>query len=97
MTNQPVSISPEVLDSVARGEYHSPHSVLGGHPEDGTVTVRTVRHLADEVTVVTADAEYPASHEHNGVWVAVLPGDTVPDYRLRIRYGDTTTNTRKSC
>ena len=91
MTNQPVSISPEVLDSVARGEYHSPHSVLGGHPEDGTVTVRTVRHLADEVTVVTADAEYPASHEHNGVWVAVLPGDTVPDYRLRIRYGDTTT------
>ncbi len=91
MNKEPVSVPYDVLDAVARGEYHSPHAVLGGHPEDGTVTIRTVRHLADEVTVVTNDGEYPAAHEHNGVWVAVLPNDEVPDYRLRIRYGDTET------
>ncbi len=91
MSDQPVPVSHDVLDAVARGEYHSPHSVLGGHPSDGNVTIRTVRHLADEVTVVTAEGEHPAQHEHNGVWVAVIPGDQVPDYRLKIRYGDTVT------
>lgn len=91
MTKQPVSVSSEVLDAVARGEYHSPHSVLGGHPQDGSVTVRTVRHLADEVTIVTADGEFPATHELGGVWVALLPGDSVPDYRIRVRYGDVET------
>ncbi|WP_341358701.1 1,4-alpha-glucan branching protein GlgB [Georgenia sp. M64] len=80
-----------VLHEVAYGSYHDPHSVLGAHVGDGAVTVRTVRHLADAVAVVTAHDVYEAHHEHDGVWVAVLPGTTVPDYRVRVTYGATTT------
>ncbi|RPF25771.1 1,4-alpha-glucan branching protein GlgB [Georgenia muralis] len=80
-----------VLHEVAYGAYHDPHSVLGAHVGDGAVTVRTVRHLADAVAVVTAHDVYEAHHEHDGVWVAVLPGTTVPDYRIRVTYGATTT------
>src|SRR5699024_9041584 len=36
--------------------------------------------------------EFEALHEQDGVWVAVLPVAEVPDYRLRVRYGDTTTD-----
>ena len=28
------------------------------------------------------------SHEHEGVWVGVLPGEDVPGYRLEVAYGD---------
>ncbi len=91
MNAQPIPVSSEVLDAVAYGHHHSPHSVLGAHPDDGGVTIRTVRHLADEVTVVTSDAEFPAEHEQNGIWVAVLPGTTIPDYRIKVKYGDTET------
>ncbi len=88
MDTSPIPVDPTVLDAVAQGSYYAPHSVLGAHPGDGGITVRTVRHLADAVEVVTADAAYPAAHERGGVWTAVLPLDDIPDYRLRVTYGD---------
>ncbi len=91
MDTSPIPVDPTVLDAVAQGSYYAPHSVLGAHPGDGGITVRTVRHLADAVEVVTADAAYPAAHERGGVWTAVLPLDDIPDYRLRVTYGDQTT------
>lgn len=91
MDTSPSPVDPTVLDAVAQGSYYAPHSVLGAHPGDGGITVRTVRHLADAVEVVTADAAYPAAHERGGVWTAVLPLDDIPDYRLRVTYGDQTT------
>ena len=27
----------------------------------------------------------------DGVWVAVVPGDVIPDYRLNVTYGEETT------
>ncbi|SHI39920.1 1,4-alpha-glucan branching enzyme, partial [Actinomyces denticolens] len=60
------------------------------HVGDGGVTVRTVRHLADAVCVVTSEGEFPAIHEQDGVWVAVVPGDSVPDYRIDVTYGEET-------
>ncbi|WP_026460953.1 1,4-alpha-glucan branching protein GlgB [Schaalia suimastitidis] len=84
----PLSVDTDLLDAVAYGTHYLPHAVLGAHLGDGSVTVRTVHHLADAVDVVTANASYPAEHERNGVWVAVLPGDTIPDYRVRVTYGD---------
>lgn len=90
MSEKPVSVSDSVLSEVAHGRYHSPHAVLGAHVGDGSVTIRTVRHLADAVTVVTPEGTFPAQHEADGVWVAVLPGTTPPDYRLEITYGDST-------
>lgn len=90
MTHEPVKVDEQILSLVARGEYHSPHSVLGAHAGEDSVTIRTVRHLADSVVVITAGGTTNAAHERDGVWVAVLPGTTIPDYRLETTYGETT-------
>ncbi|HHW82842.1 MAG TPA: 1,4-alpha-glucan branching protein GlgB [Actinomycetales bacterium] len=79
------------LTTVARGLHHNPHDVLGPHVWDGAVTVRTLRPLADAVEIVTPSAAYPATHECDGIWVAVLEGAEVPDYRIKVTYGDMTT------
>ncbi|WP_188037708.1 1,4-alpha-glucan branching protein GlgB [Actinotalea sp. JY-7885] len=79
------------LDAIVSGTHQDPHRVLGAHLDAGTVTVRTLRPLADAVVVVTPDGEHAAQHEHGGVWVVAFPGTQVPDYRLRVTYGDVTT------
>ncbi|PFG37716.1 1,4-alpha-glucan branching enzyme [Flavimobilis soli] len=89
----PIPVDPSLLAAVAGGRHHDPHGILGPHPHDGGVTIRVLRPLADEVVVVTADGEHRAEHEQDGVWVVVLPGETVPEYRLRVRYGTETTDT----
>ncbi|MBI9116077.1 1,4-alpha-glucan branching protein GlgB [Sanguibacter suaedae] len=82
----------DVLSAVAHGTHFDPHGVLGAHvhPDGRAVTVRTLRPMADEVSVVTATGEHPAVHEHEGVWVTTVPTDDghVPDYRIGTRYGD---------
>ncbi len=89
MTPTPVPVPNDLLNAVAYGNYYDPHSILGAHVGDDAVTLRAVRHLADEVTFVTADEEYPATHEQDGIWVATIPGTEVPDYRVKVRYGET--------
>ncbi|WP_029253217.1 1,4-alpha-glucan branching protein GlgB [Paraoerskovia marina] len=90
---QPETLSPELLSVVAQGRHHSPHSILGPHPDaDGrTTVVRVRRPLADEVTLITRDAEHPAEHVHEGVWTVTVPtaDGQVPDYRIRARYDET--------
>ncbi|WVT81146.1 1,4-alpha-glucan branching protein GlgB [Pengzhenrongella phosphoraccumulans] len=81
--------SPE-LAMIAAGRHGDPHTVLGPHIEAGNVTVRALRPLADAVVVVTLEGEWPATHVQDGVWAATLPTATVPDYRLRVTYGDET-------
>ncbi|MBO3103876.1 1,4-alpha-glucan branching protein GlgB [Cellulomonas fengjieae] len=87
----PVPVDPETLRTVAHGAFHAPHDVLGPHVGAGGITIRTLRPLADSVTVVTADARTEARHEQDGIWVAVLPGVDVPDYRLEVTYDGQTT------
>ena len=87
----PVPADSDTLRAVAHGAWYDPHSVLGPHPGDGGVTIRLLRPLADSVVVVTPDSRVPAVHEQDGVWVAVLPGQDVPDYRVEVTYGETTT------
>ncbi len=91
MNTNRLPVDSDVLAAVAGARYHSPHSVLGAHIHNGAVTVRTVRHLADSVEVITAEGSYMAEHEQDGVWVAVLSTPQIPDYRLRVTYGDHTT------
>jgi len=86
----PVPADPSTLHAVANGTWYDPHGVLGPHPGGGGVTIRTLRPLADSVVVLTTDTRVPARHEQDGVWVAVLPGEEVPDYRLEVTYGGTT-------
>ncbi|GHS87950.1 1,4-alpha-glucan branching enzyme GlgB [Actinomycetota bacterium] len=87
----PVTVDPSVLRNVAHGVSHDPHGVLGPHVGPGGVTIRVLRPLAESVVVVTADGQTPATHEQDGVWVAVLPGTDVPDYRLDVTYAGVTT------
>ena len=86
----PIPVDDDTLDAVAAGAFYSPHSVLGAHVGDGGITIRAVAHLADAVEVVTPQRSFPAVHERGGVWVAVVPGDQVPAYRLRVTYGQDT-------
>ena len=82
----PSSVDVELLRQVARGESAFPHDVLGPHQApDGTITVRVLRPLAEEVVLVTPDgARTSFAHEADGVWSAVMPGDTVTDYRVEV-------------
>ena len=84
----PVPVDSSVLWEVAHGMNHDPHAVLGPHAYQGGVTIRTLRPLADEVLIVTPDGRVEASHEQDGIWVAVIEGEEVPDYRVRTTYGD---------
>ncbi|MBC7291360.1 MAG: 1,4-alpha-glucan branching enzyme, partial [Actinotalea sp.] len=84
----PRHVAREELEAIVSGVHVDPHRVLGAHVDDGTVTVRALRPLADAVVVVTEDGEHAATHEHQGVWVVTFPGREVPDYRLRVTYGD---------
>ncbi|MDU1352026.1 MAG: 1,4-alpha-glucan branching protein GlgB [Actinomyces sp.] len=91
MNASPIPQDPDLLDTVAQGQYYLPHAVLGAHLSNGSVTIRTVHHLADAVQIVTPDQTVDAVHERSGVWVAVLECDDIPDYRVRVTYGDQTT------
>ena len=86
----PLHVDEGTLGRIANGEHHAPHSVLGAHLDDhGHVTIRTVKHLAEAITVVTHTGEVPMQHEAHGVWVAVLEPQEqghVPDYRLSVTY-----------
>lgn len=84
----PVPVDSGTLSALAHGTYYDPHGVLGPHVGDGGITIRSLRPLADKVVVITADTRVPAQHEQDGIWVAVLPGTDVPDYRVEVTYGD---------
>ncbi len=88
MELEPVNVSQDNLAAVAYGDFHSPHDILGPHIGTGSVTIRVVRHLATEVTIETDRGDVEARHEYNGVWVAVIPGEDVPDYRVRATYSE---------
>lgn len=82
-----VPVDEDVLNAVSNGWYHAPHDILGPHESTSSVTVRTIRRLADSVYIETADGRTEAVHEFNGIWRAVLPGTEIPDYRVVAVYG----------
>lgn len=85
----PVPADPSTLHLVASGTFYDPHAVLGAHVGTAGVTIRTLQPLADNVVVVTEGGRVEARHEQEGIWVAVLPVSTVPDYRLEVTYDGT--------
>jgi 1,4-alpha-glucan branching enzyme len=86
----PVPVDTGILHHVASGTYYDPHSVLGPTVASGNVTIRTMRPLADKVVIVTTKARIQAVHEQDGIWVAVVPGEKVPDYRIEATYSGVT-------
>jgi 1,4-alpha-glucan branching enzyme len=87
-------VDTAVLHQLANGRYGDPHGILGAHPYDGAVTVRTFRPLAESVVVVSAGTKVPLVHEHEGVWAGVLEVPDVPDYRLEVTYPGGVPHTR---
>jgi 1,4-alpha-glucan branching enzyme len=87
-------VDAEELDLLVGGAHGHPHSVLGPHVHEGSVTVRVLKPLASSVTVLHGDVETPLTHEHGGVWVGELPVAEVPDYRVAVAYdgGEPTTH-----
>lgn len=93
-----VPVDQGALTQVSNAEYYNPHEVLGGHlGEDKFAAYTTIRVLcpnAKSVSVLTQNAEFPAVHEYNGVFVAVVPslktedGYGVPVYRIKYSYED---------
>ncbi|WP_413249967.1 1,4-alpha-glucan branching protein GlgB [Sinomonas flava] len=88
----PIPVDSDVIAKLAAGAYHAPHAVLGAHLDgEGTVTFRTVKHLAQGVTALTPAGRVPLRHEAHGVWVGTVPEPDpghVPDYRLEVEYGE---------
>jgi len=68
------------------GDTHNPHGILGTHPQpDGTTVIRTLRHHARSVTLLTQGKEVPMEHIHGGVFAVTVTGPPA-DYRLRVVY-----------
>ena len=45
-------VDKALLDQLVEGRHGNPHDILGAHPHDTGVTVRTFRPLAESVKVV---------------------------------------------
>lgn len=82
----PAPVGADDLQRLHDGTHHDPHSILGPHPHEGGVTIRTLRPFAKTVTVVSGEDRTALEHEAHGVWVGVVPGEQVPDYRLEVAY-----------
>ena len=75
------------LDRIVDGAHHDPHSVLGPHPHEGRLTLRVLKPWASKIVAVLSDgSRHELSHEHRGVFVAVIDVAGVPDYRLDVSY-----------
>jgi 1,4-alpha-glucan branching enzyme len=85
------------LDTLVGGAHSDPHSILGAHPQNGGVVVRTFRPDAERVTVRPADGEAPveATQIHpGGVFEAKLEAAELPvRYELEVAYPDGSTYT----
>lgn len=88
-----IPIDDQILDTVATGSYHDPHSVLGIHPgSDGQGApewiVRVRRPLARSVTAVFTDGtEVPLEHVRSGIWEGTRSGETAA-YHVVTTYED---------
>jgi 1,4-alpha-glucan branching enzyme len=85
-----ISLMPVGQDEMARlggGAHYNPHSILGAHPHDGGVTIRTMRPMAEKVVAVLPDgSEHDLVHEAFGIWATAIAVDGVTDYRLKVTY-----------
>ncbi len=86
-----MTLTDQILDAVATGSYHDPHTVLGIHPDTDaeggrTWIVRARRPLARSVTAVFADGtRVPLEHVRAGIWEGTRAG-ALTRYELHASY-----------
>ena len=81
-----VPASTADLDRIVDGTHHDPHTILGPHANTDSVTIRVLRPLADAVEILTPTSRIPMTHEHRGVWFAIVPDPLVPAYQVETTY-----------
>ncbi len=82
----PTGPTVDEYEKLIGGDTHDPHGILGTHPQpDGSTIIRTLRHHAKSVTLLTEGTETPLEHIHGGVFAVTVPGPPT-DYRLRVVY-----------
>jgi 1,4-alpha-glucan branching enzyme len=86
-----MTVATSELDALVRREHSNPHAVLGAHPDNGGVVVRTLRPAACAVTAITdgqPGVELEQIHP-GGVFEGKLQNAHLPlQYRLEVDYGD---------
>jgi 1,4-alpha-glucan branching enzyme len=85
-----MSVATSELDALVRREHSNPHAVLGAHPYNGGVVVRTLRPAASTVTLLIDGkpaAELQRVHP-GGVFEGVIDDAQLPlRYQLEVDYG----------
>jgi 1,4-alpha-glucan branching enzyme len=84
----PTPVPTDTLRQIVEGGHHSPHDVLGAHPDGTTLTIRSLRPLAQTVSVRIDDVDHPMTHEYGGIWVVAIDSPVPVDYRLVVTYGN---------
>jgi 1,4-alpha-glucan branching enzyme len=82
------TLDRRVLEQIAGGGHHDPHSVLGPHLDGDGLTIRVLRPFATAVQVEHAGTTTDLRHEHAGIWSGRIDSDQVVDYRLVVTYDD---------
>jgi 1,4-alpha-glucan branching enzyme len=91
-----LTVDGDDLDRLVTGQHHDPHHVLGAHPERGAdgserVVIRGWCPDALEMAILTGDRRVEMRSLHPaGVFVGVLDGARIPDYRLETTRRDGT-------
>ena len=80
-------ISGDDIDRLVAGRHPNPHSILGAHPTERGLILRTLRPDAQSVTAVVGERRFELTHCRAGVWSAVVDLPQVPDYRIEVNYG----------
>ena len=96
--NSPIHLNATVdstdLERLVTGQHHDPHHVLGAHPERDAagrerVVIRGWRPAAVGMVILADGQQVEMSRVHPaGVFVGVLQGPGIPDYRLETTYPD---------
>jgi 1,4-alpha-glucan branching enzyme len=78
--------SPDDATRIARGEHHDPHAVLGMHPVEGGLLIRTFHPDATAASVLAAGGPSEMQDVGNGIWAAFVPGVSPSDFAYRVRF-----------
>ena len=81
----PYPVDAAALAALVSGHHGSPHDILGPHPHNKQVTIRTMRPMAKSITIIAGKDTVEMTHEHEGIWVGILDQPEVTDYTPRCR------------